>query len=84
MDSSGFGTGSSLADEERPVLTGNLDKEAWIAGLQDYVNSMKERCMDTRHPSCEWFSAGLSMICYGRVQLTVQFVHPFTKTKLKD
>ena len=61
MDSSRFGPGRS-SEEERPVLTGHLDKEAWIAGLTDYVNSMKEICADARHPPMEWLSAGFSMI----------------------
>ena len=61
MDSSRFGPGRS-SEEERPVITGQSDKEAWIAGLTDYVNSMKEICPDARHPPMEWLSAGFSMI----------------------
>ena len=62
MDSSGLGTGRFLEDDERPVLTGSSDKEAWIAGLTDYVNSMTEICPDARHPPMEWLSASFSMI----------------------
>ena len=62
MDVSGLATGKSSADDERPVLTGQLDKKAWFDGLTDYVNSMKEICPDYRHPSMEWLSSGFSMI----------------------
>ena len=62
MDSSRFRTGSLSGEEERPVLTGHLDKETWIAGLKDYVTSMKERYPDADHPPVEWLTDGISMI----------------------
>ena len=46
MDVCGFGTGKSSADDKRLVLTRQSDKKAWFDGLTDYVNSMKEICLD--------------------------------------
>ena len=60
MDHSGFGPGG-YSEKERPVVTGQLDKDAWITGLTDYVNSMKDRCPDARHPPSEWLSDGFLM-----------------------
>lgn len=56
MDSSRFGPGR-YSEEERLVITGHSDKDAWIPGLTDYVNSMKGRFLDARHPPMEWLSA---------------------------
>ena len=53
-----FGPGGFSEEEERPVLTGHLDKETWVAGLRDYVTTMKERYPDAEHPPMEWLSAG--------------------------
>ena len=50
------------SEEDRPVITGHTDKEAWITGLVDYVNSMKEICLDAIHPPDDWLSKGFSMI----------------------
>ena len=67
MDLGGFGTGNSLADDERPVISGQLDKQTWFDGLTDYVNSMKEICPNyNHHPSVEWLSFGFSMISLGQ------------------
>ena len=62
MSLSGFGSGKSSEDDERPILVGQLDKKAWITGLTDYVNSMKEICPGYNHPSMEWLSVSFSMI----------------------
>ena len=57
--SSRFGPGRSLADDERPIITGHSDKEAWVTELQNYVTTMKERYLDAEHPPVEWLSASL-------------------------
>ena len=61
MDHSRFGPGRP-SEEDRPVITGHTDKEAWITGLVDYVNSMKEICPDAIHPLDDWLSKDFSMI----------------------
>ena len=61
MDLSGFGSGKSSEDDERPILVGQSDKKAWITGLTDYVNSMKEICPEYSHSSIGWLSVGFSM-----------------------
>ena len=43
-------------------MNGRTDKQGWITGLQDYVNSMKERCPDTIHPTEDWLAYSFSMI----------------------
>ena len=62
MSQSGLGSGSPSADDGRPIINGQTDKQGWITGLQDYVNSMKERCPDDIHPSEEWLANSFSMI----------------------
>ena len=62
MSQSGLGTGSPSMEDWRPILTGQTDKQGWITGLKDYVNSMKERCPYDIHPSEEWLANGFSMI----------------------
>ena len=62
MSLSGFGSGNSPADDGRPIINGQTDKQGWITGLQDYVNSMKERCLDDIHPTEDWLAYGFSMI----------------------
>ena len=74
MDLCGFGSGKSLADDERPVLTGQSDKQAWIDGLTDYVNSMKEICLGVNHPSMEWLAVGFSIISLTREGLPLQLL----------
>ena len=53
MSCSRFGPGMFLEDDERPIITGHLDKEAFVTALQSYVTSMKERCPDANHPPIE-------------------------------
>ena len=72
MSLSGFGTGKSLKDDERPVIAGRSDGKAWCDGLQEYINSMKERCPDyNHHPSVDWLSYGFSMISLGQERTAV-------------
>ena len=47
MDHNRLGSGGPL---DRPITMGALTKEAWITGLVDYVNSMKQICPDIIHP----------------------------------
>ena len=67
MDHSRFGPGG-YSEEERPVVTGQLDKDAWITSLIDYVNLMKDRCPDARHPPSDWLSARFSMLSVSQGQ----------------
>ena len=53
MSSSRFGPGKFLEDDERPIITGHSDKEAWVTELQNYVTTMKERYPDAEHPPVE-------------------------------
>ena len=55
MDHNRFGPGM-LSMDERPITGGHSDKNDWITGLLDYVNSMKERCLDSIHPPEDWLS----------------------------
>ena len=73
MSLSGFGTGKSLKDDERPVFgAGWSDGKAWCDGLTEYVNSMKERCPEyNHHPSVDWLSHGFSMISLGQERTAV-------------
>ena len=68
MDHIRFGPSRPSA-EDRPVITGHTDKEAWITGLIDYVNSMKEICPDAIHPPDDWLSKGISVISLDQGQL---------------
>ena len=61
MDHNGFGPGGN-SKKERPVVTGQLDKDAWVTGLVDYVNIMRDRCPDARHAPQDWLSARFSML----------------------
>ena len=47
--------------EERPITTGVVNREAWITGLLDYVNSMRAYCPDVTHPPEEWLAQGFSL-----------------------
>ena len=67
MDHKGFGPGGH-SEKERPVVTGQLNKDAWIASLVDYVNIMQDRCPDARHPPQDWLSAGFSMLSVSQGQ----------------
>ena len=62
MSSSRFGPGRFLEDDERLILTGHSDKEAWVTELKDYVTTMKERYPDADHPPVEWLTARISII----------------------
>ena len=68
MSLSGSGPGKSLKDDERPVFgAGQSDGKAWCDGLTEYVNSMKERCLEyNHHPSVDWLSHSFSMISLGQ------------------
>ena len=61
MDHNRFGPGGPSA-EDRPITTGHVNREAWITGLVDYVNSMKNYCPDVIHPPDDWLSQGFSML----------------------
>ena len=75
MDHNRFGPGGPSADD-RPVLTGHADQEAWITGLVDYVNSMKRICPDVNHPPNDWLLHGFSMLSSDRGLLAaVSSVH---------
>ena len=61
MDHNRFGPGM-LSMDKRPITAGHSDKDDWITGLVDYMNSMKERCPDAIHPPDDWLSKGFSII----------------------
>ena len=67
--SSRFGPGGFSEDDERSIITGHSDKEAFVTALQSYVTSMKERCLDAQHPPMDWLSNGFSMILLDQEQL---------------
>ena len=60
MDHNRFGS-IGYSAEDRPVLTGHVDKEAWITGLVDYVNSMRAYCPGVTHPLEEGLTEGFSL-----------------------
>ena len=63
MSQSGLGSGSSLEDDKWPkIFYGQFDSEGWVAGLCDYVTSMKDRFPAEDHPSEDWLSQGFEMI----------------------
>ena len=59
MSSSRFALGKFSEDNERLIITGHLDKEAWVTELQNYVTTMKERYSDADHPPVEWLTADI-------------------------
>ena len=61
IDLNRFGPGGP-SGEERPITTGHVNREAWITGLVDYVNSMKQICPDVIYPPDDWLSQGFSML----------------------
>ena len=69
MSGSRFGTAKFSEDDERPIIKGLLDKEAWVTKLHNLVTTMRERYLDVAHPSVEWLSAGISMISLDQDQL---------------
>ena len=60
MDLNRFGPGGP--SEERPVTMGHVNREAWITGLVDYVNSMKNYCPHVIHPLEDWLLQGFAML----------------------
>ena len=58
MSSSRFGPGKFLEDDERLIITGHSDKEAWVTELQNYVTTMKERYQDADHSPVELLMLG--------------------------
>ena len=54
MSQSGPKSGSSLGDDERPILSSfrdsQLESEDWITGLSDYVTTMRELYPGENHP----------------------------------
>ena len=75
----GFGSGKSSEEDERPVLTGQSDKKAWITGLTDYVNSMKEICPGYSHSSIGWLLVDFSMTSMNQIR---NITAPPSKTAL--
>ena len=61
IDRNRFGP-SRLSADERHIAIGHSDKDDWITGIVDYVNSMKERYPDAIHPPDDWLLKGFSMI----------------------
>ena len=66
MSQSGPRSGSSLSDDERPILSTFRDShsefESWVTGLNDYVNTMRELCPGMDHPGEGWLAKGIAMI----------------------
>ena len=62
MSSNRFGLGGSTIDEERPIISGRLDKEDFVKALRGYLTSMKESNPNIHHPSMDWLTKGFSMI----------------------
>ena len=70
MSQSGPKSGSSLGDDERPILSSFRDSrtesEDWITGLSDYVTTMRELYPGENHPKEDWLSKGFAMISLGQ------------------
>ena len=70
MSQSGLRPGSSLDEDERPILSSFRDSqtesEDWITGLSDYVTTMRELYPGKDHPGAEWLSKGFAMISLGQ------------------
>ena len=70
MSQSGPRSGSSLGDDERPILSSfrdsRMESEDWITGLNDYVNTMRELYPSEDHPSAGWLAKGIAMISLGQ------------------
>ena len=66
MSQSGPRSGSSLGDDERPILSSFRDSrtesEDWITGLSDYVSTMRELYPGENHPKEDCLSNGFAMI----------------------
>ncbi len=70
MSQSGPRSGSSLDNDERPILSSFRDSwsefEGWITGLIDYVNTMRELYPGEDHPGAGWLAKGIAMISLGQ------------------
>ena len=66
MSQSGPKTGSSLSEDERPILSTFQDRRSefgnWRTGLCDYVSQMRELCPGVDHPDEGWLAKGFAMI----------------------
>ena len=66
MSQQGPRSGSSLSDDERPILSAFRDSrsefESWVTGLNDYVNTMRELYPGEDHPGADWLAKGFAMI----------------------
>ena len=54
---------------DRQITMDMVNREAWITGLVDYVNSMRTYCPDVTHPPEDWLSQGFSMLSSDHRQL---------------
>ena len=63
-------SGSSLSNDERPILSAfwdsRLEFETWVTGLNDYVNTMRELYPGEDHPGADWLAKGFAMISLGQ------------------
>ena len=69
MSQSGPRSGSSLDNDERPILSlfrdSHSEFKGWITGLSDYMNTMKELYPGEDHPGADWLAKGFVMISLG-------------------
>ena len=70
MSQQGPRSGSSLSDDERPILSAfqnsRSEFESWVTGLNDYVNTMRELYPGEDHPGAGWLAKGIAMISLGQ------------------
>ena len=71
MSSSRSGLSRPSGEDSRPIARGTFNGEAWVEEFTYYLNTMKERNPDLKHPSWEWVRLGFSQILLDSNQLAV-------------